>query len=242
MTETQRILKALKSGRAQLKRIEGQTVVQLKPQGGQPKRSVRISTARTYGTSTPRISAQKITVRKISSKTSQIDKAQKITARKISSKTSRIDKAQKLYQSRYDKAMHAARRLPAEAREQYAKTKMAAYKSHKASMVSVKKTMMAFKKGGVENTIYHLKNIENWLKDNVGGTARDTLSANIGEWIDRGDLAGTETMQKVVDRLNSTKEISNSQFKQIRQLIYSVSTGTADQNEVEVQLNKILAE
>lgn len=224
MTETQRILKALKSGRAQLKRIEGQTVVQLKPQGGQPKRSVRISTARTYGTSTPRISAQKITVRKISSKTSQ------------------IDKAQKLYQSRYDKAMHAARRLPAEAREQYAKTKMAAYKSHKASMVSVKKTMMAFKKGGVENTIYHLKNIENWLKDNVGGTARDTLSANIGEWIDRGDLAGTETMQKVVDRLNSTKEISNSQFKQIRQLIYSVSTGTADQNEVEVQLNKILAE
>lgn len=224
MTETQRILKALKSGRAQLKRIEGQTVVQLKPQGGQPKRSVRISTARTYGTSTPRISAQKI------------------TARKISSKTSRIDKAQKLYQSRYDKAMHAARRLPAEAREQYAKTKMAAYKSHKASMVSVKKTMMAFKKGGVENTIYHLKNIENWLKDNVGGTARDTLSANIGEWIDRGDLAGTETMQKVVDRLNSTKEISNSQFKQIRQLIYSVSTGTADQNEVEVQLNKILAE
>lgn len=224
MTETQRILKALKSGRAQLKRIEGQTVVQLKPQGGQPKRSVRISTARTYGTSTPRISAQKITVRK------------------ISSKTSRIDKAQKLYQSRYDKAMHAARRLPAEAREQYAKTKMAAYKSHKASMVSVKKTMMAFKKGGVENTIYHLKNIENWLKDNVGGTARDTLSANIGEWIDRGDLAGTETMQKVVDRLNSTKEISNSQFKQIRQLIYSVSTGTADQNEVEVQLNKILAE
>lgn len=224
MTETQRILKALKSGRAQLKRIEGQTVVQLKPQGGQPKRSVRISTARTYGTSTPRISAQKI------------------TARKISSKTSRIDKAQKLYQSRYDKAMHAARRLPAEAREQYAQTKMAAYKSHKASMVSVKKTMMAFKKGGVENTIYHLKNIENWLKDNVGGTARDTLSANIGEWIDRGDLAGTETMQKVVDRLNSTKEISNSQFKQIRQLIYSVSTGTADQNEVEVQLNKILAE
>lgn len=224
MTETQRILKALKSGRAQLKRIEGQTVVQLKPQGGQPKRSVRISTARTYGTSTPRISAQKITVRK------------------ISSKTSRIDKAQKLYQSRYDKAMHAARRLPAEAREQYAETKMAAYKSHKASMVSVKKTMMAFKKGGVENTIYHLKNIENWLKDNVGGTARDTLSANIGEWIDRGDLAGTETMQKVVDRLNSTKEISNSQFKQIRQLIYSVSTGTADQNEVEVQLNKILAE
>ena len=224
MTETQRILKALKSGRAQLKRIEGQTVIQLKPQGGQPKRSVRISTARTYGTSTPRISAQKITVRK------------------ISSKTSRIDKAQKLYQSRYDKAMHAARRLPAEAREQYAKTKMAAYKSHKASMVSVKKTMMAFKKGGVENTIYHLKNIENWLKDNVGGTARDTLSANIGEWIDRGDLAGTETMQKVVDRLNSTKEISNSQFKQIRQLIYSVSTGTADQNEVEVQLNKILAE
>lgn len=224
MTETQRILKALKSGRAQLKRIEGQTVVQLKPQGGQPKRSVRISTARTYGTSTPRISAQKI------------------TARKISSKTSRVDKAQKLYQSRYDKAMHAARRLPAEAREQYAKTKMAAYKSHKASMVSVKKTMMAFKKGGVENTIYHLKNIENWLKDNVGGTARDTLSANIGEWIDRGDLAGTETMQKVVDRLNSTKEISNSQFKQIRQLIYSVSTGTADQNEVEVQLNKILAE
>lgn len=224
MTETQRILKALKSGRAQLKRIEGQTVVQLKPQGGQPKRSVRISTARTYGTSTPRISAQKITVRK------------------ISSKTSRIDKAQKLYQSRYDKAMHAARRLPAEAREQYAKTKMAAYKSHKASMVSVKKTMMAFKKGGVENTIYHLKNIENWLKDNVGGTARDTLSANIGEWIDRGDLAGTETMQEVVDRLNSTKEISNSQFKQIRQLIYSVSTGTADQNEVEVQLNKILAE
>ena len=224
MTETQRILKALKSGRAQLKRIEGQTVIQLKPQGGQPKRSVRISTARTYGTSTPRISAQKITVRK------------------ISSKTSRIDNAQKLYQSRYDKAMHAARRLPAEAREQYAKTKMAAYKSHKASMVSVKKTMMAFKKGGVENTIYHLKNIENWLKDNVGGTARDTLSANIGEWIDRGDLAGTETMQKVVDRLNSTKEISNSQFKQIRQLIYSVSTGTADQNEVEVQLNKILAE
>ena len=224
MTETQRILKALKSGRAQLKRIEGQTVIQLKPQGGQPKRSVRISTARTYGTSTPRISAQKI------------------TARKISSKTSRVDKAQKLYQSRYDKAMHAARRLPAEAREQYAKTKMAAYKSHKASMVSVKKTMMAFKKGGVENTIYHLKNIENWLKDNVGGTARDTLSANIGEWIDRGDLAGTETMQKVVDRLNSTKEISNSQFKQIRQLIYSVSTGTADQNEVEVQLNKILAE
>ena len=224
MTETQRILKALKSGRAQLKRIEGQTVVQLKPQGGQPKRSVRISTARTYGTSTPRISAQKI------------------TARKISSKTSQIDKAQKLYQSRYDKAMHAARRLPAEAREQYAQTKMAAYKSHKASMVSVKKTMMAFKKGGVENTIYHLKNIENWLKDNVGGTARDTLSANIGEWIDRGDLAGTETMQKVVDRLNSTKEISNSQFKQIRQLIYSVSTGTADQNEVEVQLNKILAE
>ena len=224
MTETQRILKALKSGRAQLKRIEGQTVIQLKPQGGQPKRSVRISTARTYGTSTPRISAQKITVRK------------------ISSKTNRIDKAQKLYQSRYDKAMHAARRLPAEAREQYAKTKMAAYKSHKASMVSVKKTMMAFKKGGVENTIYHLKNIENWLKDNVGGTARDTLSANIGEWIDRGDLAGTETMQKVVDRLNSTKEISNSQFKQIRQLIYSVSTGTADQNEVEVQLNKILAE
>ena len=224
MTETQKILKALKSGRAQLKRIEGQTVVQLKPQGGQPKRSVRISTARTYGTSTPRISAQKI------------------TARKISSKTSRTDKAQKLYQSRYDKAMHAARRLPAEAREQYAKTKMAAYKSHKASMVSVKKTMMAFKKGGVENTIYHLKNIENWLKDNVGGTARDTLSANIGEWIDRGDLAGTETMQKVVDRLNSTKEISNSQFKQIRQLIYSVSTGTADQNEVEVQLNKILAE
>ena len=224
MTETQRILKALKSGRAQLKRIEGQTVIQLKPQGGQPKRSVRISTARTYGTSTPRISAQKITVRK------------------ISSKTSRIDKAQKLYQSRYDKAMHAARRLPAEAREQYAKTKMAAYKSHKASMVSVKKTMMAFKKGGVENTIYHLKNIENWLKDNVGGTARDTLSANIGEWIDRGDLAGTETMQEVVDRLNSTKEISNSQFKQIRQLIYSVSTGTADQNEVEVQLNKILAE
>ena len=224
MTETQRILKALKSGRAQLKRIEGQTVIQLKPQGGQPKRSVRISTARTYGTSTPRISAQKITVRK------------------ISSKTSRIDNAQKLYQSRYDKAMHAARRLPAEAREQYAKTKMAAYKSHKASMVSVKKTMMAFKKGGVENTIYHLKNIENWLKDNVGGTARDTLSANIGEWIDRGDLAGTETMQEVVDRLNSTKEISNSQFKQIRQLIYSVSTGTADQNEVEVQLNKILAE
>ena len=142
MTETQRILKALKSGRAQLKRIEGQTVIQLKPQGGQPKRSVRISTARTYGTSTPRISAQKI------------------TARKISSKTSRIDKAQKLYQSRYDKAMHAARRLPAEAREQYAKTKMAAYKAHKASMVSVKKTMMAFKKGGVENTIYHLKNIE----------------------------------------------------------------------------------
>lgn len=224
MTETQRILKALKSGRAQLKRIEGQTVIQLKPQGGQPKRSVRISTARTYGTSTPRISAQKITVRK------------------ISSKTSRVDKAKTLYQSRYDKAMHAARRLPAEAREQYAKTKMAAYKSHKASMVSVKKTMMAFKKGGVENTIYHLKNIENWLKDNVGGTARDTLSANIGEWIDRGDLAGTETMQKVVDRLNSTKEISNSQFKQIRQLIYSVSTGTADQNEVEVQLNKILAE
>ena len=224
MTETQRILKALKSGRAQLKRIEGQTVIQLKPQGGQPKRSVRISTARTYGTSTPRISAQKI------------------TARKISSKTSRVDKAKTLYQSRYDKAMHAARRLPAEAREQYAKTKMAAYKSHKASMVSVKKTMMAFKKGGVENTIYHLKNIENWLKDNVGGTARDTLSANIGEWIDRGDLAGTETMQKVVDRLNSTKEISNSQFKQIRQLIYSVSTGTADQNEVEVQLNKILAE
>ena len=224
MTETQRILKALKSGRAQLKRIEGQTVIQLKPQGGQPKRSVRISTARTYGTSTPRISAQKI------------------TARKISSKTSRVDKAQKLYQSRYDKAMHAARRLPAEAREQYAKTKMAAYKSHKASMVSVKKTMMAFKKGGVENTIYHLKNIENWLKDNVGGTARDTLSANIGEWIDRGDLAGTETMQEVVDRLNSTKEISNSQFKQIRQLIYSVSTGTADQNEAEAQLNKILAE
>ena len=224
MTETQRILKALKSGRAQLKRIEGQTVIQLKPQGGQPKRTVRISTARTYGTSTPRISAQKITVRK------------------ISSKTSRVDKAQKLYQSRYDKAMHAAHRLPAEAREQYAKTKMAAYKSHKASMVSVKKTMMAFKKGGVENTIYHLKNIENWLKDNVGGTARDTLSANIGEWIDRGDLAGTETMQKIVDRLNSTKEISNSQFKQIRQLIYSVSTGTADQNEVEVQLNKILAE
>jgi hypothetical protein len=224
MTETQKLIKALKSGRAQVKTIQGQTVIQFKPVKGQIKRTVKISTSRTYSTSTPKISAKAPM------------KVKKIKA--ISTKT----QAEQLYQKRYDKAMYAARRLPAEAREQYAKTKMAAYKSHKASMVSVKKTMMAFKKGGVENTIYHLKNIENWLKDNVGGTARNTLSANIGEWIDRGDLAGTETMQKVVDRLNSTKEISNSQFKQIRQLIYSVSTGTADQNEVEVQLNKILAE
>ena len=220
MTETKRILNALASGKAQLKRIQGQTIVVLKPQGGQPKRNVKITTARTYGTSTKAITVKKIAVKK--------------------PRATKIAKAKQLYQSRYDKALHAARKLPVEVREQYAKTKMAAYGAHKASMVSVKKTMLAYTKGP-ENTLYHLKNIENWLKDNVGGTARNTLSANIGEWIDRGDLAGTEQIQNVVDRLNSDKEISNSDFKEIRQLIYAVATGTMSQGEAEVKLAKLVA-
>ena len=181
MTETKRILNALASGKAQLKRIQGQTIVVLKPQGGQPKRNVKITTAGTYGTSTKAITAK-----------SGAKEYRAVT------KAGKIAKAKRLYQSRYDKALHAARKLPVEVREQYARTKMAAYDAHKASFVSVKKTMLAFTKGP-ENTLYHLKNIENWLKDNVGGTARNTLAANIGEWIDRGDLMGTEQIQKIVD-------------------------------------------
>ena len=222
MTETQKLIKALKSGRAQVKTIQGQTVIQFKPVKGQIKRTVKISTSRTYSTSIPKISAKAPM------------KVKKTKA--ISTKT----QAKQLYQSRYDKALHAARRLPTEVREQYAKTKMAAYKAHKASMVSVKKTMLAYTKGA-ENTMYHLKNIENWLKDNVGGTARDTLSANIGEWIDRGDLQGSETIQNVVDKLNSSADIKNADFKEIRQLIYAVATGTMDQSEAEAKLAKILA-
>lgn len=136
--------------------------------------------------------------------------------------------------------MHAARRLPKEVQQQYAKTKMAAYKAKKASMISVKKTKLALTKGS-QNAILHLKNIENWLKDNVGGTARDTLSANINEWLNRGDIQNSDTIQNVIDRLNSDKELSNADFKKMRQLIYGVANGSMDQNEAEAQLIKLLA-
>lgn len=222
MTETQKLIKALKSGRAQVKTIQGQTVIQFKPVEGQIKRTVKISTSRTYSTSTPKISAKAPM------------KVKKIKA--ISTKT----QAEQLYQKRYDKAMHAARRLPKEVQQQYVKTKMAAYKAKKASMISVKKTKLALTKGS-QNAILHLKNIENWLKDNVGGTARDTLSANINEWLNRGEIQNSDTIQNVIDRLNSDKELSNADFKKMRQLIYGVANGSMDQNEAEAQLIKLLA-